>query len=84
MIVVDSAAVVDALTAVEGGEDLRPELATDELYAPRCWTLRSCPPWRGLTLSGQLSFARAQDALTDFDDLPIHRWPSGAALRWRA
>ncbi len=38
---------------------------------------------RGLTLGGQLSAARAQDALTDFDDLTIQRWPSGAALRLR-
>jgi predicted nucleic acid-binding protein len=39
---------------------------------------------RGLTLGGQLSTARAQDALTDFDALPIRRWPSAAALRRRA
>lgn len=84
MIVVDSAAVVDALTVVEGSEDLRAELATDELHAPTLLDFEVVSALRGLTLGGRLSVARAQDVLTDFDDLPIHRWPSGAALRWRA
>ena len=84
MIVVDNAAVVHALTAVEGSEDLRAELATDELHAPTLLDFEVVSALRGLTLSGQLNVARAQDALTDFDDLPIHGWPSGAALRRRA
>lgn len=35
-------------------------------------------------MGGHLSAARAQDVLTDFDDLPIHRWPSVDGLRGRA
>jgi len=35
-------------------------------------------------MDGHLSAARAQDVLTDFDDLPIHRWPSVDGLRGRA
>lgn len=84
MIVVDSAALVDALTAVEGSEDLRAELGAGELHAPTLLDFEIVSALRGLTLGGQLSAARAQDALTDFDDLPIHRWPSDAALRRRA
>lgn len=84
MIVVDSAAMVDALTYVDGTEDLRAELAVEELHAPTLLDFEIVSALRGLTLGGQLSPARAQDALTDFDDLPIHRWPSGAALRSRA
>jgi predicted nucleic acid-binding protein len=34
VIVVDSAALVDALTAVEGTEELRADLADQELHAP--------------------------------------------------
>ena len=34
MIVVDAAAVVDAITAVEGSDDLRAALADGELAAP--------------------------------------------------
>ncbi len=60
MIVVDSAAVVDALTAVAGTDELRARLA------------------------GHLSATRAEDLLTDFDDLPMQRWPSADALRRRA
>lgn len=83
MIVVDSAAVVDALTAVEGSEDLRAHLASEELHAPALLDFEIVSALRGLTLGGQLSAARAEDALTDFEDLPVQRWPSGDALRRR-
>ncbi|SHI57750.1 hypothetical protein SAMN02745244_00631 [Tessaracoccus bendigoensis DSM 12906] len=33
---------------------------------------------------GRLSANRAHEALADFVDLPIQRWPSAAALRLRA
>ena len=36
---------------------------------------------RGLALGRHLSDARAQDALTDYDDLAIRRHPSTAAMR---
>ena len=81
MIVVDSAAVVDALTVASGSQDLRAELTAEELHAPTLLDFEIVSALRGLTLSGQLSAARAQDALTDFDDLAIQRWPSGAALQ---
>ena len=84
MIVVDSAAVVDALTVAPGSKDLRAELTAEELHAPTLLDFEIVSALRGLTLDGQLSAARAQDALTDFDDLAIQRWPSGPALRLRA
>ncbi len=31
-----------------------------------------------------MSAARALDVLTDFEDLPVHRWAAGDALRRRA
>ena len=39
---------------------------------------------RGLTLGGHLSHARAADALSDFDELMIERWPFADPLRRRA
>lgn len=84
MIVVDCAAVVDALTAVAGTDELRARLARDDLHAPTLIDFEVVSALRGLTLRGQLSATRALDVLSDFDDLPMHRWPSADALRRRA
>jgi len=84
MIVVDCAAVVDALTAIEGTDDLRAALAAEELCAPTLLDFEVVSALRGLTLDGHLAASRAEDALTDFDDLDIQRWPPGDALRRRA
>jgi predicted nucleic acid-binding protein len=84
MIVVDSAAVVDALTASEGTDDLRAFLASEELNAPDLLDFEVVSALRGLTLRGDLTAARAEDVLTDFDDLEIRRWRSNDALRRRA
>lgn len=84
MIVVDSAALVDALTAVEGTDDLRAYLAAEELNAPTLLDYEVISALRGLCLHRHLSAARAEDLLTDFDDLPIQRWPSAHDLRRRA
>ncbi|MGL4175954.1 MAG: type II toxin-antitoxin system VapC family toxin [Dermatophilaceae bacterium] len=84
MIVVDSAAVVDALTAVPGSDDLRAELADEDLHAPALLDYEVVSAIRGLNLGGHLSAARAQDALADFDALPVQTWPGAAELRLRA
>lgn len=84
MIVVDCAAVVDALTAVEGSEELRATLAHEDLHAPSLLDFEVVSALRGLTLRNHITPARARDALTDFDALPIQRWPSAAPLRLRA
>lgn len=84
MIVVDASAVVDALTAVEGTDDLRAFMATDELNAPALLDFEVVSALRGMTLGRVLSPTRAEDALTDFDDLEVRRWPSGHGHRRRA
>jgi predicted nucleic acid-binding protein len=84
LIVVDSAAVVDALTAVAGTDELRAYLAAEELHAPTLLDFEVVSALRGLTLGGHISVARAEDLLTDFDDLPINRWPFEDGLRRRA
>lgn len=84
MIVVDSAALVDALTAVAGTDTLRRHLASEELHAPTLLDFEVVSALRGLTLADHISPARAEDLLGDFDDLPLHRWPSADELRRRA
>lgn len=84
MIVVDSAALIDALTVIDGTEDLRAHLATQELHAPALLDFEVVSAMRGLTLGGHISAARAADLLSDFDDLPVQRWPFADALRRRA
>ena len=84
MIVVDSAAVVDSLTAVAGTDELRAHLAAEDLHAPHLVDFEVVSALRGLTLRGHLSATRAEDLLADFDDLPLQRWPSADALRRRA
>lgn len=84
MIVVDSAAVVDALTAIEGSDDLRSEMSGEDLHAPTLLDFEVVSALRGLTLRGHITPTRARDALTDFDELSIQRWPSAAPLRLRA
>lgn len=84
MIVVDCAAVVDALTGVPGTDELRAHLAAEDLHAPSLVDFEVVSAVRGLTLRGHLSPTRAEDLLTDFDDLSLQRWPSADALRRRA
>ena len=84
MIVVDSAAVVDALAAAPGTEQLRAYLEAEELHAPALLDFEVVSTLRGLTLDGHVSPARAGDLLTDFDDLPVQRWPFVNSLRRRA
>ncbi len=84
MIVIDAAAVVDALTMPDGTADLRSALAQADLHAPHLLDHEVVAALRGLHRGGKISPSRAVDALSDFDDLPIQRWPAGAGLRLRA
>lgn len=84
MIVVDSSAVIDALAATTGTEDLRAYLAGEDLHAPSLLDFEIVSVLRRFTRTGEVSSARAQDLLTDFDELPVHRWASVDALRRRA
>jgi predicted nucleic acid-binding protein len=54
------------------------------LHAPALVDFEIVSALRGLLRAGQLSAGRAQDAVTDLDDLPIRRWPFVDALRRRA
>ena len=84
MIVVDCSAVVDALSLVEGTDDLRSRLQNEDLHAPGLLDVEVVSALRGLTLGGRLTPSRAHDLLTDFGDLALERWAAGDALRRRA
>ncbi len=84
MIVVDCAAIVDALTVVDGSEGLRAFMAREDLHAPALVDFEIVSALRWLARAGRITAARALDALTDFEDLPILRWHAGDALRRRA
>ena len=84
MIVVDSAAIVDSLSCVDGTGDLRKRLATEELHAPALLDFEVVSALRGLTLAGHLSQPRAHDLLTDYNDLTLCRWAFEDSLRRRA
>jgi predicted nucleic acid-binding protein len=84
VIVLDSAAIVDALTAARGTERLREVLVDEELHAPALLDFEVVSGLRGLTRTRRISAPRAFDVLTDFEDLPIHRWAANDGLRRRA
>ena len=78
------AACCDALTGGEDADDLRADQSTQDLHAPTLLDFEVVSALRGLTLRRHLTVARAEDALRDFEDLPLHRWAYSAPLRLRA
>ena len=85
MIVVDASAIVDVLTETANTAHLWERLRrSDDLHAPALIDYEVVESLRRMTLSQRVSAPRALDALTDFEDLPIERWPIGDGLRRRA
>lgn len=84
MIVVDCSAVIDALTGAPGTVELVDLLSAEDLHAPALMDYEVVAAVRGLVLRRHLTPSRAVDVLTDFEDLPVERWPADAALRARA
>lgn len=83
MIVVDCAAVVDALTGLGGTDELRARLAEEELHTSALLDFEVVSAFRGLIRGAHISASRATDALTDLDDLAIQRWPPTDGMRRR-
>lgn len=76
MIVVDTSAVVDALTARPANPALVERLGHDgDLHAPHLIDLEVVQVLRRLVASGALTDDRASDARLDFADLSIVRYP---------
>jgi len=59
-------------------------MSGEDLHAPALVDFEVVAALRGLILRNHLTPGRAEDALTDFDDLTIERWPSSDGLRRRA
>jgi predicted nucleic acid-binding protein len=83
VIVVDASALVDVLTRPTDAAQLRLVLAKSDLHAPAMLDYEVVSALRRRTLRLELSVTRAQDALTDFEDLSIRRWPLLDGLRRR-
>lgn len=84
MIVVDASAIVDALTLPEGAEAVHDRIAGESLHAPHLLDIEVVSGLRGLVLGGDLSAFRGMDALTDYENLRIERWPATDGFRRRA
>jgi predicted nucleic acid-binding protein len=83
LIVIDAAALVDALTLAPDSEALRARLTGEDLNAPTLLDYEVVSALRGLSLGGHLGVERALDALTDFEDLALTRWDCTDVLRRR-
>jgi predicted nucleic acid-binding protein len=76
VLVVDTSAVLDVLTATKPARGLANRLELDaDLHAPHLIDVEMLHALRRLTISGQLSEERAADARTDFADLALTRYP---------
>ncbi len=75
MIVLDTSAALTALIGRPRIPDLLSRLATEELHAPHLIDVEVLHALRGLVLGRELTRARATDALSDFLDLSIVRYP---------
>jgi predicted nucleic acid-binding protein len=76
VLVVDSSAVLAALTAGDPAVGLIERLAHDgDLHAPHLIDTEFLHALRRMTMTGELSEDRAADARTDFADLAVTRYP---------
>lgn len=84
MIVVDCSALIDVMTRAEGTERLATLVSAGELHAPALIDYEFVAALSSMVYRSTLTAPRAQDALTDFEDLVIRRWDSSDAMRRRA
>jgi predicted nucleic acid-binding protein len=76
LLVVDTSAVLAALTASDPPPGLLERLTDDgDLHAPHLIDTEFLHALRRMTISGQLTEERAADTRTDYADLAITRYP---------
>jgi predicted nucleic acid-binding protein len=76
VLIVDSSAVLAALTASDPAPGLFERLSDDgDLHAPHLIDTAFLHALRRMTMTGELSEDRAADARTDFADLAVTRYP---------
>jgi predicted nucleic acid-binding protein len=76
VIVLDSSAAIDYLIGRGAGEWVETQLRDlDEVHAPHLLDVEVVGALRRRLQAGELSRRRAQDALADFQDLRVRRYP---------
>lgn len=80
MVVVDASAMVRLLQNRQGDEALRQRFGQERyLHAPALVDAEVASAVRGLLLTSKpairISWARAEEMLADYADLPLERWP---------
>ncbi len=81
MIVIDASVMVDLLVGPD--PDLERDVPSDAWHAPAHLDVEVVHALRGLILGRHIGRPRAMDALRDYADLAITRWPLDDALRRR-
>jgi predicted nucleic acid-binding protein len=83
VIVVDASALIDVLLRTEAGLRIEGQLfdGANSLHAPYLIDLEIAQVLRRYWASGQLAPDRARQALDDFADLRLRRWPHDPLLR---
>ena len=77
MIVIDASAMIEALVGCQADEELLGALRGD-LYAPHLLDVEILSVLRGLTLSGKLDSATAEQARADYSAFTIARYDLAA------
>lgn len=76
VLVVDASGLLEAIVARDPAPGLVERLARDgDLHAPHLIDIEILHALQRLTATGELSDERATDALADFRDLPLVRYP---------
>lgn len=77
MIVVDASAVLEALLGTSVGREVERRLFEPEhtLHSPHLLDIEVAQVLRRYVARGLIEAARGRAALTDFLDLPLHRYP---------
>ena len=78
MVVLDASAAVEVLLRGVVGHAIRERLAQEELHAPFLVELEVVEALRRNVRTGALSLDRSLEALDDFADLSLVRYPLGA------
>ena len=83
MIVLDASAAVEVFLRTAQGRELAPRLLAEEsVHAPHLIDLEVAQALRRYVVRGEIDEGRASEALRDFDDLILERYPHQIFL-WR-
>jgi predicted nucleic acid-binding protein len=81
MIVIEASAMVDAVVGEPANAELLAVIADSELHAPSLLDYEVASALRGHALAGRIAEQRLADAIDDFSDLAIDRYPLAGMMR---